>query len=263
MFRNRLFIGLAVFFLSACTTHQYQKPVPLAEVRDPLEKLNRATFATNKAFDKVILRPLAKTYEATYPVQARDRVRDALQNLLEPNNFVNAVLQAKFADAGKVATRFVVNTVFGMFGLFDIAGKTYHIPYKRHNFSSTLGSWGIKRGPYLVLPLKGPSTFRDTVGFIADTAMDPINILYYTTDSVNSLPYVRTGVETIEDRARLLETTDELEKTSVDYYTSVKSAYLQHKAGDAPEDYDTMDMDSPEDELKQLGKDEPVDPDYM
>lgn len=262
MLRHKLMLSLVAFTLAGCATTQ-NKPLVLPEQRDPLEKVNRMTFAANKVFDKVVFYPIAKTYQATYPVQLRDRVTDALQNLREPNNFVNAVLQAKFADAGKIATRFVVNTVFGMFGLFDIAGKTYDIPYKRHDFSSTLGSWGIKRGPYLVLPIKGPSTFRDTIGLIADTAMDPLNIIYYTTDDINSLPWVRTTVEAIDDRAHMSEPLEELEKTSLDFYTGVKSSYYQHKSGDTPEDYDALDMDSANDELTTLGKDEPVDPDYL
>lgn len=263
MLRNKLILGLVALSLAGCGSHKPVGGGPLPEERDPLEKINRVTFATNKVFDKVVAYPIAKTYQTVYPSPLRDRVRDGLQNLREPNNFVNALLQAKLADAGKVAARFVINTVFGVFGLFDVAGKTYDIPYHRYDFSSTLGSWGVKKGPYLVLPLKGPSTFRDTIGFVADVAMDPLNIIYYTTNDVNAVQWSRTATEMVDDRERLIEPLKEIENTSLDFYTGVKSAYYQHTGDGNADDYDALDMDSGDEGLTSLADGEPIDPDYQ
>lgn len=202
-------------------------PAPAArgpdEIWDPLEPVNRAFFAFNEVADTFILRPIAWTYSFA-PDEVKRAVRNALGNLDSPVIFANDVLQGTLEDAGITLGRFLVNSTVGVLGLFDVAEAWFDLPGHHADFGQTLHSYGAGPGPYLVLPLIGPSNVRDGIGKAADTAMDPMTWLanrYWNAG--------RTGANAIATRERLLEPLDELRRSSVDYYAALRGAYYQRR----------------------------------
>ncbi|MGH1421798.1 MAG: MlaA family lipoprotein [Hyphomonas sp.] len=164
-------MGILALALSACATTQQTGTV---NPQDPYENINRKVFAFNGGVSKYALIPVAKTYETVTPEFARDRVGDTLSNLSSPVTFANDVLQAKPARASDTLFRFLINTTVGVGGLWD-AADYFGLPGHTEDFGQTLGVWGIESGPYLVLPLLGPSNPRDLIGRGADRALDPLN----------------------------------------------------------------------------------------
>ena len=206
-----------------------EKPKP---VKDCFEKLNRGTFALNQGLDKVIFKPVAKVYRSL-PSPVRNGTSNALENLSVLITIPNNILQGQFKTAGVNTGRFVVNTTVGILGLFDVAEKIGFSEYEREDYGQTLGVWGVGSGCYLVLPVLGPSTVRDTAGsFVNVLGGDP----YYNASThgnnefLTTSQYLTTKVLTgIDFRAKNLETIDNLEKNSLDFYASVKSLYLQDR----------------------------------
>ena len=165
---SKAFLAVALCsFLGACATTHQPAPYNEAEINDPLESMNRATFAVNDALDTVIMEPVARGYRAVAPEPARKGVRNFLRNLRSPVNIANQLLQGDLEGAGNDLTRFAVNSLVGVGGLFDVAGSEGY-EYEREDFGQTLGKWGVDSGPYLVLPLLGPSSFRDATGLAID-----------------------------------------------------------------------------------------------
>lgn len=197
---------------------------------DPLEGLNRGIFEFNRVVDGVLIKPAAQIYRGVLPQPAQDSVRSFLRNLRSPVIFVNDVLQGDFDRAGSTLGRFVVNTTVGLAGLFDPASGI-GMPFHDEDFGQTLAVWGVGEGPYLVLPLLGPSNPRDTVGLASEFFLDPVNI-YLNNQDLEYLTYVRAGVRAIDARARSLDTLDELERTSLDYYAAIRSLYRQQRANE-------------------------------
>ncbi len=138
------------------------------EVYDPLEGFNRGVYRFNYYFDKYLFLPVIRGYEFILPVYAQDRVSNFVDNVLEFNNFTNNLLQLKFKATGITLARFVVNTTVGIVGLWDPATK-WGMHRQPEDFGQTLGHYGVGNGPYLVLPILGPSNLRDTTGFVGDT----------------------------------------------------------------------------------------------
>ncbi|MDC1278624.1 VacJ family lipoprotein, partial [Pelagibacteraceae bacterium] len=200
--------------------------------KDCFEGLSRASFALNKGLDKVIFKPIAKGYRSL-PSPIRTGTSNALENLSSLITIPNNVLQGQFKTAGVNTGRFVVNTTLGILGLFDVAEKIGFSEYEKEDYGQTLGVWGVGPGCYLVLPVLGPSTVRDTAGsFINVLGGDP----YYNASTngnnefLSSSQFVTTKILTgIDFRAKNLETIDNLEKNSLDFYASVKSLYLQDR----------------------------------
>jgi phospholipid-binding lipoprotein MlaA len=202
------------------------------QVKDCFEGLNRGTFSMNQGLDKVIFKPVAKAYK-TLPSSFRTGTCNVLVNLSSlitiPNNF----LQGEFKTAGVNTGRFIVNTTVGILGIFDVANKMGFSEYEKEDYGQTLGVWGVSSGCYLVLPLLGPSTIRDTAGsFINVMGGDP----YYNVSAhgnnqyLDRSDYMLTKTLTAVDfRAKTLESFDNLEKNSIDFYASVKSLYLQDR----------------------------------
>jgi len=191
--------------------------------KDPLGGLNRPIFRFNDALDRAILEPVAKGYDFVMPDLAQDWLTNFFTNLWFPVTFANCVLQAKPHEATQSMARFIVNTTVGIGGFGDPATKLA-IPAPQEDFGQTLGYWGVGPGPYLVLPLLGPSNIRDTVGRVADNATRvwPFFVPWYA----SSGPGV---VEVINTRARYLEDIQDLRSSSLDYYTSVRDAYQQRR----------------------------------
>lgn len=238
----RLLLALALGLVPAgCATNEAASPGAAAnpddDVNDPLETLNRAVFAVNDAIDAAVIRPVSIVYRDYVPQVFQDRVRDFLRNLRTPIVFANEVLQGDWHGAEVAATRFFVNSTLGVGGLIDIANYGYHgnqgYPFDAEDFGQTLAVWGVPEGPYLVLPLLGPSNIRDTAGFAVDTVGDPIGIAVNTGGAAaDTFGYTTLGLTVPDRRAPTIEATDELERSSVDFYATIRSLYRRSRQAD-------------------------------
>ena len=200
--------------------------------KDCFEGLNRGIFAFNQVIDNVFFEPLAKGYRHL-PSPVRTGTSNALGNISTLLTIPNNVLQGEFVVAGKNIFRFVINTSVGILGLFDPASKIGLNDYQKEDYGQTLGRWGVGDGCYLVLPVLGPSTVRDAIGsignFVGGDAWYNITVdedTHYFSDFDYYASKVANG---IDFRAKNLESIDNLEKNSVDFYASVKSLYLQDR----------------------------------
>jgi len=229
---SRLLIFLALV-VSGCATHpQNQQSTAAAEedFNDPFEDTNRKIFDFNQAVDRHVLAPVAKAYRAVLPEPVRDSLRDFLINLRAPLIFANDTLQGNIGHAKDTVVRFILNSTIGMAGLVDVAGR-WGIPYHEEDLGVTLGVWGIPEGPYLVVPVLGPSNPRDLGGQTAEAFGDPWNrIVSGQPWTLYWIPYVRGGVSGIDQRARYLDTLADIERTSLDYYATIRSLYRQRRA---------------------------------
>ncbi len=208
---------------------------------DPLESFNRKVFGFNEALDSNIIQPVARAYRDTLPQPVRTGVSNFFGNLRDLWSAVNSVLQAKPGPAVENTGRFLINTTVGIYGLFDVAT---HLGIERHSedFGQTLGRWGVPTGPYVVLPLFGPSTVRDGVGLIPDSRGNLLNQV----DDVSDRNVLWT-TNLVDRRAQLLPLTDQADRVALDKYTFTRDAYLQKRLNDV------YDGDPPEAQ-------EPVDP---
>ncbi len=191
---------------------------------DPLEGVNRTVFGFNDGLDIMVLRPLAAVYGFVVPSPAKQAVARALANLGGPVILANDVLQLEPGDAGTAAGRFVINSTLGLLGLFDVAE---HLGLPRHgaDFGQTLHAWGLGSGPYLMLPLLGPSTGRDGIGTAVDTVIDPFSYWLSRGASIT-----RNGSQATSQREALLVSLHDLREGSVDYYAALRAAYFQNRA---------------------------------
>lgn len=200
------------------------------QVNDPLEPMNRAIFDFNQVVDRALLKPVAQGYRAVVPPYGRDRVRDFLNNLRSPIILANDMLQGDPDRAMQTLMRFAFNTGFGIGGLFDVASPG-GIPYHDEDFGQTFAVWGIGEGPYLVLPILGPSNPRDTTGLAIEWLADPFSNWMDNTGRDWAM-WTRTGVAGIDKRESLLDTLDEVERTSLDYYSAIRALYRQRRDND-------------------------------
>lgn len=197
------------------------------EVSDPIEPVNRFIFGLNDVLDRVLFEPLAKGYKAVLPKPVRDGVQNFMRNLASPLIVANSLLQGKFGDAGVATSRFLLNTTVGIGGLVDVASAN-GLKYKNEDFGQTLGTWGAGEGFYLVLPVFGPSSLRDTTGLVVDSLADPVRIVADNTDHM-WIYYAREGLEGLDNRSRLIEAIDDMRRNSLDYYAAARSAYTQKR----------------------------------
>ena len=200
----------------------YQNEYESAQAGDPLHGFNYAMFKFNNALDQYFLEPVARGYRFAVPQWGRDRVTGVFNNLEEPVNIVNSLLQGDVEGIFRSFWRFVINSTFGVAGIYDVAAD-FGLPEKDKGFSQTLALYGVGSGPYLVVPFMGPSTPRDFLGTAADMAANPKT--YFEEPST----YIATGVDVVQTREGLLNITDDLKKNSFDLYSSYKSSYLQHR----------------------------------
>ena len=196
------------------------------EANDPLEPMNRAVFEFNRVADKIILKPVATVYHDAVPVFAQDMIRNFLDNLRQPLNFANALLQGNPERAGQAFGRFAGNTIIGLGGMFDVMTN---VPKVEEDFGQTLAVWGMGEGPYLMLPILGPSNPRDTAGLVVDAAADPFN-WYARTHDMDWATYSRFIVGGIDYRSRNLQTMDDIEANALDFYATVRSLSRQRRA---------------------------------
>jgi phospholipid-binding lipoprotein MlaA len=201
-------------------------------VKDCFEGLNRATFALNQSLDKAIFKPVAKGYRKL-PSSVRHGTSNVLVNLSSLITIPNNILQGQFKTAGINTGRFIVNTTIGILGIIDVAEKMDFPEYNKEDYGQTFGAWGIGPGCYVVLPVLGPSTVRDTAGsFVNIIGGDP----YYNVSNHGNNEYLDDDVyittkiiSGVDFRAKNIDSIDNLEKNSMDFYASVRSLYLQDR----------------------------------
>lgn len=186
---------------------------------DPLEPLNRKTFAVNQMIDHVVFRPVAKAYITVVPDDARRAVHNMLDNMKEPTLFFDNMLQGEFRRAGVTLGRFIVNSTVGFGGIVDVMALS-GVNQQKTDFGQTLYVWGVPSGPYLILPILGPSNPRDAIGGAVDSYADPATILGKS-DDIQELLVDRFVIAGIDERAGVLDVLDDLEKTSVDFYAQL------------------------------------------
>ncbi|HTS90474.1 MAG TPA: VacJ family lipoprotein [Stellaceae bacterium] len=226
-----LFLPL-ILTLGACATPPTD-PVARAEwekVNDPLEPMNREILDFNLFVDRILIKPAAKTYRTVVPQYPRDRVRNFLDNLGEPVIFFNDTLQGEFDRAHTTFARFLFNTTFGIGGLWDQATKI-GLEKQTGDFGQTLYSWGVPDGPYLVLPIFGPSNPRDAIGLLVDSYIDPFKYVAANNGAraAGLYRWIATGVD---ERSRNIESFDEIQRNALDFYAQLRSLWRQHRASE-------------------------------
>ena len=217
---------------SAGTDGENKLSKKVKPVKDCFENINRATFAFNSGLDNIIFEPVAKAYRVL-PSPIRTGTSNVLENLSSLITIPNNILQGNFTTAGINTERFAINTTVGILGIFDVAEKINFPKYEKEDYGQTFGAWGISAGCYLVLPVLGPSTVRDTAGsFVNAMGGDPwYNIsVHGNNEYLTKSEYIATKVLTgIDFRAKNIDAIDNLEKNSIDFYASVRSLYLQNR----------------------------------
>lgn len=209
---------------------------------DPWEGFNRKVHQFNETADRWVLKPVARGYVKVTPEPVEQGVSNFFGNLLEVRNIFNDVLQWKWKQAGNDTGRFLVNSTLGVGGVFDVARHMKLEKSDGEDFGQTLAAWGVNSGPYLVLPLLGPSTIRDTAGLPADWLVHPIDQIDHvrTRNIVRALDFINTRAELLEAEAFV----------SGDRYTFLREAYLQRR------DYLIQDGDVEDDDFGDFGGDE-------
>jgi phospholipid-binding lipoprotein MlaA len=193
---------------------------------DPAESVNRAIFKANLAADHAVMRPVAQAYVDHVPQAVRQGVGNVVQNFKEPAIAINDLLQGHFAQAWQSVRRLAVNTTVGAGGIVDIA-KKWGLPPHSADFGQTLAVWGVGEGPFVELPLLGPSNPRDALGTAVDLALNPLTFVGGAPATYASV--AATGANVVDSRAQHLKDLDELERNSLDYYAELRSVYRQHR----------------------------------
>jgi phospholipid-binding lipoprotein MlaA len=194
---------------------------------DPLEPTNRAIYAFNNGLDTVIMRPAAQAYRFLIPAPVRGGIHNVLSNLGTPVQLGNDILEGKPRRAGDTTMRFVINTTAGMLGVFDVA-QGWGYPDHDSDFGLTMALWGLPEGPFLFLPVFGPSDPRDAVGLGVNAAMDPFTWVGQGT-AVRALDWSRFAMNGLDQRERHLDDIDSIKKTALDPYATFRSLYRQHR----------------------------------
>ena len=239
MYATRIFFILAALVLAGCAAPRVKNPA------DPLESFNRGVYQFNDAVDKAIAKPVAQGYNAVMPIPGKVMVSNFFSNLDDLIITINDLLQFKLVQAFSDGGRLLINTTIGAFGLVDAATPT---GFEKHNedFGQTLGYWGVGNGPYLVLPLLGPSTVRDSVGLYVDSRPSKLR----------RVDHIRTRnqlylTKSVNRRAQLLDQEKVIDEAALDRYEFIRDTYLLHRKslvydGDPPREkyyYDEKDSD--------------------
>jgi phospholipid-binding lipoprotein MlaA len=238
-----LLLALSAALMAGCATLPSGKPDP----RDPWERMNRSTHAFNDAVDRAVAKPVAKAYVKVTPRFVRTGVSNVLNNLDTLGTVVNDVLQGKMRQAGRDSARFLMNSTFGLGGLFDPASAA-GLEFNDEDLGQTLGKWGVGPGPYLVLPFLGPSSTRDTFTRLVDQYTYPVTYL-----GDESTRYIIRGVSLLDMRAGLLDLDEQIER-SYDKYAFIRNAWLQRREFQVRDG----DIDDPSLELEEGMEEEPA-----
>lgn len=224
--------GLAILGWAVPGVAEAQPPAAadIENFNDPFEDTNRAIFDFNLQVDRAVLVPVAEGYRSVVPEPVRNGIRNVLQNLNEPLVFANDLLQGRPDLATNTFGRFLTNSTLGVGGIFDIATQA-QLPHHDNDLGITFAVWGIGDGPYLMLPILGPATLRDAIGQAAESYGDPGNVIA-SDHGYTWAAFARAGVSGVDRRSRNIETLAEIEKTSLDYYATIRSLYRQRRAAE-------------------------------
>ena len=224
------FLGVSCLLASGCAAvpADPDERAEFEQANDPLEPTNRAIFQFNQVLDKAVLKPVAQAYVEVVPDRGRMAVHNFLNNLRSPIILANDLLQGSADRAGITLSRFMINSTIGVAGLLDLAGTKPDLPFHDADVGQTLAIWGIGDGPYLMLPVIGPSNPRDAFGLGVEFFADPVD-LYFDRHDLSALPWIQTGAEIVDTRAGLLDTLDSIERTALDFYATIRSVSRQRR----------------------------------
>jgi phospholipid-binding lipoprotein MlaA len=235
-----------ILLCACCTAMALQgcATVPHPDTRDPWESMNRSVYNFNEVLDNVAIKPAAKAYAAVLPSPVRTGIHNFLGNLGDVWSMANSALQLKGQATVETLMRITVNTVFGLGGMLDVATEM-RLEKRKEDFGQTLGYWGVKPGPYVVLPIFGPSTLRDAVATPIDLKG---NAVQQFDDAATRNVLSFTGV--LDTRSSLLQTVDVVKAAALDPYTFVRDAYLQKRQndiydGNPPATFDYAEPEAP------------------
>jgi phospholipid-binding lipoprotein MlaA len=259
MLRSVVGLALAIGLSTAAAVAQEDQ-------NDPIEPVNRAVYEVNRVLDGLFLEPAARIYRMVTPQFVRTGVTNFLANLRTPVVLVNDLLQGKPERAELTFGRFMVNTITGLGGLIDIGGMLGMPERHSEDFGQTLAGYGVGSGPFLMLPLFGPSNARDTVGRVVDLAFDPlfvVGVIDFGLEVPTEIGLARAGAEGLSARERNIENIEELRRSSIDEYAAIRTLYGQFRASEirdgAPADLDDIyDEDLYEDYDEDLYQDPSV-----
>lgn len=238
--RNRrnilVFLGVIFgFMVTGCATIEPEFRDP----RDPFENYNRAMHRFNTEVDDAVLKPVARGYRAITPAFVDRGITNFFGNLEDVGSAINNLLQFKLSRALTDTGRVVVNSTLGVLGFLDLASNM-NLPKYGEDFGQTLGSWGIDSGPYIVLPLLGPSSGRDVVGTVVDIYTDPLTYL----DNEKARWALRV-VDVVDTRADLLDASRVMEQAALDPYAFLRDAYLQKRRSDVYDGNPPLEEEEP------------------
>lgn len=203
-------------------------------INDPFEKYNRKIFSFNEFVDINIFDPIAKGYRKAIPRPIRESVGNVIRNLSLPFTCINSILQGNAENAMGSFSAFLINTTLGIGGIFDVAG-TKKVEYRKQDFGKTFAKYGIGQGPYLVIPLLGPSTTRDFSGYLVEKVVDPLSFNELQIGGREDIidPNYRIGLSALSalnTRESLIDILDDARRDSFDLYATIRSAYLQRRS---------------------------------
>ena len=210
---------------------EYGEKSDLSDI-DPIEGFNREIWDFNLGLDKIVVRPVTRSYVDVVPDPFRRGLGNAIDNFFRtPQFFINNILQGKVVGAYHALARVVINSTVGLGGFFDVASKM-GIERRPETFGDTLGVWGWKKSSYVQIPFKGPQTSRDIVGFVGDIFTDPL--IFIGVPLWGNL--VKSAGTAVDDRQGTLGVLEEIEKTSLDFYSSIRSMYIQKRTDEIETD---------------------------
>lgn len=215
---------IATLGLSACASTNDKAN---GDIYDPYEPVNRAIFSFNTGVDTVVLNPLTEVYRFIVPDAFRMAIANVLNHIKSPVYLANELLQGDLDNAGLVTKRFVLNTFTGFGGILDTASWE-GMTYQPTDFGATMASWGVNAGPYIVIPIMGPSTTRDGFGILGDMALDPINWYVWNHDNTD-VGTIRLAATVLSKKDELMDFQKDLKRNSLDYYAATRSVWLQRR----------------------------------
>ena len=228
---NGEIIGTAGGVPAASTSAGEEDEYAAAEVADPLEKLNRGVFWFNDSMYTVLFRPIAKGYEFVFPRPVRKGIDNAFENAKFPVRLVNSTLQGKLKRAGQETGKFFVNSLLGVGGVYKYSDRIPElVDLPAEDSGQTFAKWGIGHGPYIVLPLFGPSTARETVGLAGDYALNPVNWGWYFHGHNHDWTLIPPSANTLRSLPEQLKAYDTAKENALDEYLAVRSSFIQNRA---------------------------------